>query len=81
MVVQNLIDLNAPLFEFWIKAVLQVGLVEPPMVVVTVIGEDLPNMYLSIYSQQSKKVHGFSTSFHSMNGNFTGFRKICSLFC
>jgi hypothetical protein len=44
VVIQYLVDLNAPLFEFKVKAKLQVGLVEPPMLVVTVLREDLPNM-------------------------------------
>jgi hypothetical protein len=44
MVVQNLVDLDALLFEFWIEAVLQVGLVEPLMLVVAVFREDLPNV-------------------------------------
>jgi hypothetical protein len=43
MVVENLVDLDA-LFEFWIEAVLQVGLTEPPMVVVMVFRKDLSNM-------------------------------------
>jgi hypothetical protein len=44
MVVQNLVDLDALLFEFWIEAVLQVGRTEPPMLVVAFFGEDLPNV-------------------------------------
>jgi hypothetical protein len=43
MVVENLVDLDA-LFEFWIEAVLQVGLAESPMLVVAFFGEDLPNV-------------------------------------
>jgi hypothetical protein len=44
MVVQNLVDLDVSLFEFWIEAVFQVGLAEPPMLVVEFFGEDLPNV-------------------------------------
>jgi hypothetical protein len=44
MVVQNLVDLDALLFEFWIKAVLQVELAKPLMLVVVVFKEDLSNM-------------------------------------
>jgi hypothetical protein len=44
MVVQNLVDLDALLFEFWIKVVLQVDLAEPPMLVVAVFGKDLSNV-------------------------------------
>ena len=44
MVVQNLVDLNALLFEFWMEVVLQVGLAEPPMLIVAFFGEDLSNV-------------------------------------
>jgi hypothetical protein len=44
VVVQNLVDLGAPLFEFRIEAILQVGLVEPSVLVVVGFGEDLSNM-------------------------------------
>jgi hypothetical protein len=44
VVVQNLVDLDAPLFEFRVKAILQVGLVEPPVLVVAVFRKDLPNV-------------------------------------
>jgi hypothetical protein len=44
LVVENLVDLKASLFEFWIEAILQVGLVEPLMVVVMVFGKDISNM-------------------------------------
>jgi hypothetical protein len=81
MVVQNLVDLNTSLFEFYIKAVLQVHLAEPPMLVVAFFREDLPDVApFYIYSQQSTKVHGSGTSFQSLNANFSGFRKTCNLF-
>jgi hypothetical protein len=44
VVVQNLVDLDAPLLEFRVKAVLQVGLAKPLGVVVAIFGEDLPNV-------------------------------------
>jgi hypothetical protein len=44
VVVQNLVDLDAPLLEFRIEAVLQVGLAKPPVLVVAIFGEDLPNV-------------------------------------
>jgi hypothetical protein len=44
LVVQNLVDLDAPLFEFRVEAVLQVGLVKPPVLVVAIFGKDLPNV-------------------------------------
>ena len=44
MVVQNLVYLNAPLLEFCVKAILQVSLAEPPVLVVAIFGEDLPNV-------------------------------------
>jgi hypothetical protein len=44
VVVQNLVDLSAPLFEFRIEAILQVGLVEPLVLVVVVFGKDLLNV-------------------------------------
>jgi hypothetical protein len=44
VVVQNLVDLDAPLFEFQVEAILQVGLAKPPVLVVVVFGEDLSNM-------------------------------------
>jgi hypothetical protein len=39
-----LVDLDAPLFEFQVEAILQVGLTKPPVLVVAVFGEDLSNM-------------------------------------
>jgi hypothetical protein len=39
-----LVDLDAPLFEFRVEAVLQVGLAKPPVLVVAIFGEDLPNV-------------------------------------
>jgi hypothetical protein len=42
--VQNLVDLDVPLLEFHVKAVLQVGLAKPPVLVVAIFGEDLPNV-------------------------------------
>jgi hypothetical protein len=44
LVVQNLVDLDAPLLEFRIEVVLQVGLAKPPVLVVAIFGEDLPNV-------------------------------------
>jgi hypothetical protein len=44
MVVQNLVDLDAPLLEFCVEAILQVGLAKPPVLVVAIFGEDLPNV-------------------------------------
>jgi hypothetical protein len=44
MVVQNLVDLDASLLEFHVEAVLQVGLAKPPVLVVAIFGEDLPNV-------------------------------------
>jgi hypothetical protein len=44
LVLQNLVDLDAPLLEFRVKAVLQVGLAKPPVLVVAIFGEDLPNV-------------------------------------
>jgi hypothetical protein len=44
LIVQNLIDLDAPLLEFRVEAVLQVGLAKPPVLVVAIFGEDLPNV-------------------------------------
>ena len=43
-VVQNLVYLDAALFEFRIEAILQVGLGEPSVLVVAIFGEDLSNM-------------------------------------
>jgi hypothetical protein len=39
-----LVDLNAPLLEFRVEAILQVGLAKPPVLVVAIFGEDLPNV-------------------------------------
>jgi hypothetical protein len=39
-----LIDLDAPLLEFRVKAVLQVGLAKPLVLVVAIFGEDLLNV-------------------------------------
>jgi hypothetical protein len=44
VVVQNLVDLDAPLLEFRVEAILQVGLAKPPVLVVAIFGEDLPNV-------------------------------------
>jgi hypothetical protein len=44
LVVQNLVDLDAPLLEFHVEAVLQVGLAKPLVLVVAIFGEDLPNV-------------------------------------
>jgi hypothetical protein len=44
VVVQNLVYLDAPLLEFLITAILQVGLIEPLILVVAIFGEDLPNV-------------------------------------
>jgi hypothetical protein len=44
LVVQNLVDLDAPLLEFRVEAILQVGLAKPPVLVVAIFGEDLPNV-------------------------------------
>jgi hypothetical protein len=44
LVVQNLVDLDASLLEFRVKAVLEVGLAKPPVLVVAIFGEDLPNV-------------------------------------
>jgi hypothetical protein len=44
MVVENLVDLDASLDEFWIEAILQVRLAESSMLVVAFFGEDLSNM-------------------------------------
>jgi hypothetical protein len=44
VVVQNLEDLDAPLLEFLIEAILQVGLAKPPVLVVAIFGEDLPKV-------------------------------------
>jgi hypothetical protein len=44
LVVQNLVDLDASLLEFCVETVLQVGLAKPPMLVVAIFGEDLPNV-------------------------------------
>jgi hypothetical protein len=44
MVVQNLVDLDASLLEFRVEAILQVGLAKPPVLVVAIFGEDLPNV-------------------------------------
>jgi hypothetical protein len=39
-----LVDLDAPLLEFRVEAILQVGLAKPPVLVVAIFGEDLPNV-------------------------------------
>jgi hypothetical protein len=39
-----LVDLNASLLEFRVEAVLQVGLAKPPVLVVAIFREDLPNV-------------------------------------
>jgi hypothetical protein len=39
-----LVDLGAPLLEFHVEVVLQVGLAKPPVLVVAIFGEDLPNV-------------------------------------
>jgi hypothetical protein len=39
-----LVDLDAPLLEFCVEAVLQVGLAKPLVLVVAIFGEDLPNV-------------------------------------
>jgi hypothetical protein len=44
LVVQNLVDLDASLLEFRIEAVFQVGLAKPPVLVVAIFAEDLPNV-------------------------------------
>jgi hypothetical protein len=44
VVVQNLVYLDAPSLEFFIVAILQVGLAKPPMLVVAIFGEDLSNV-------------------------------------
>ena len=44
VVVRNLVYLDAPLLEFHVKVVLQVGLLKPPVLVVANFGEDLPNV-------------------------------------
>jgi hypothetical protein len=44
VVVQNLVDLNAPLLEFRVEAILQVGLAKPLVLVVVIFGEDLSNV-------------------------------------
>ena len=44
MVVENLVDLDASLDEFWIEAILQVCLVESLMLVVAFFKEDLSNV-------------------------------------
>ena len=44
LVVQNLVYLDAPLFEFCIEAILQVGLAKPLVLVVAIFGEDLSNV-------------------------------------
>jgi hypothetical protein len=44
VVVQNLVYLDAPSLEFLVAAILQVGFAKPPMLVVAIFGEDLPNM-------------------------------------
>jgi hypothetical protein len=44
MVVQNLVYLDAPSLEFLVVAILQVGLAKPLMLIVTIFGEDLPNV-------------------------------------
>ena len=44
VVVQNLVDLNAPLLEFVVEAILQVGLTELPVLIVAIFREDLPNV-------------------------------------
>jgi hypothetical protein len=62
------------LLEFHIKAILQVGLAKPPVLVVTIFGEDLPNVApFYIFSQQSAKVHGSGTSFQPLKAKFLGF--------
>jgi hypothetical protein len=55
VVVQNLVDLDAPLLEFLVKAILQVGLTKPPVLVVAIFREDLPNVApLYIFTTASK---------------------------
>jgi hypothetical protein len=44
LVVQNLVDLNAPLLEFRVEAILQVGFAKPPVLVVAIFREDLSNV-------------------------------------
>ena len=44
MVVQNLVYPDAPLLEFCVEAILQVGLSKPPVLVVEIFGDDLPNV-------------------------------------
>jgi hypothetical protein len=44
VVVQNLVDLDALLLEFRVEKKLQVGLAKPPVLVVVIFGEDLPNV-------------------------------------
>jgi hypothetical protein len=44
VVVQNLVDLDAPLLEFCVEAILQVGLAKPLVLVVAIFEEDLPNV-------------------------------------
>jgi hypothetical protein len=39
-----LVYLDAPLLEFLVEAILQVGLAKPLMLVVAIFGEDLPNV-------------------------------------
>jgi hypothetical protein len=55
VVVQNVVYLDAPSLEFLVAAILQVGLAEPPMLVVAIFGEDLPNVApLYIFTAVSK---------------------------
>ena len=55
MVVQNLVDPNTSLFEFYIELVLQVRLTEPSMLVVAFSREDLPDVApLYIFATVSK---------------------------
>jgi hypothetical protein len=44
MVIQNLVYLNAPLLEFRVEAIFQVGLAKPPVLVVAIFGKDLSNV-------------------------------------
>jgi hypothetical protein len=81
MVVQNLVDLDALLFELWIEVVLQVRLAEPPMLVVAFFEEDLSNVVPFYIFATVNKGPWLWYIFQPLNASFSGFRRTCNFFC
>jgi hypothetical protein len=80
LVVQNLVDLDTSLLEFRVEAVLEVGLTKPPVLVVMIFGEDLPNVAPFYIFTAINQGPWLWYILPASEGQFSGFRRTCSLF-